>query len=91
MAQIRIPYGKSEQILNVSDDRLLAVLQPAASEITGQDQSGLVRNALENPVDSRVCVNFPEGKSRLSLSQVTIPVGAKPYHNAPFTGGDTQE
>ena len=79
MAQIRIPYGKSEQILNVSDDRLLAVLQPAASEITGQDQSGLVRNALENPVDSPRLCELSRGKKQIVIitSDHTRPVPSR--------------
>ena len=79
MAQIRIPYGKSEQIQNVSDDRLLAVLQPAASEITGQDQSGLVRNALENPVDSPRLCELSRGKKQIVIitSDHTRPVPSR--------------
>lgn len=38
MAEIRIPFGKTEQVLKVADERLKAVLTPSHTVLEGGTQ-----------------------------------------------------
>ena len=76
MAMIKIPYGRGEQVLNVPDERLLAVLCPEHGEEAHGSESDIVRTALENPVGSVKLRELVKGKQRIVLitSDHTRPV-----------------
>ncbi|MBQ8081568.1 MAG: nickel-dependent lactate racemase [Clostridia bacterium] len=51
MRALKLPYGRSEQVLHIDESRLRAVIAPR--EVTSdEDQEGLVRRALQNPIAS---------------------------------------
>lgn len=76
MAMINIPYGRGEQVLKISDDRLLAVLRPEHGEEEHKSESDIVKAALENPVGSAKLQELVKGKQKIVLitSDHTRPV-----------------
>lgn len=79
MAQIKIPYGNGEQILDICDTRLLAVLKPKKLETDVKDQSMLVKKALEDPVNSPPLCELAKGKKSVLVitSDHTRPVPSR--------------
>lgn len=76
MAMINIPYGRGEQVLNVPDKRLQAVLRPEHGEEEHKSESDIVKAALENPVGSVKLQELVKGKQKIVLitSDHTRPV-----------------
>lgn len=79
METIAIPYGKGTQLLHVPKQQLMAVLQPAHQSFVQKDESALVQEALENPVDSpRLCELAKERANILLItSDHTRPVPSR--------------
>ena len=53
MSDIKLPYGKEKLSINIPDDRLAGLLVSKANSYTArEDEMSLVRDAIENPIDS---------------------------------------
>ena len=84
MESIRIPYGKSQQVLHIEAENLKAVLTPRHPEKTDAAQEELVREALLHPISSPRVSELTEGKKNILLitsdhtrpvpSRVTLPL-----------------
>lgn len=76
MAIINIPFGKGKQQLDVSDERLRAVLLPKHDETAQESESDIVRAALENPIGSPKLRELVKGKQKIVFitSDHTRPV-----------------
>ena len=84
MESIRIPYGKSQQVLHIEAENLKAVLTPRHPEKTDAAQEELVREALLHPISSPRVSELAEGKKNILLitsdhtrpvpSRVTLPL-----------------
>ena len=87
MATVRIPYGKSLQMLEVADDRLQAVLTPRHAPAGGGDQEAIVQQALEKPIGSPRLCELARDKRKILLitsdhtrpvpSRITLPLYLK--------------
>lgn len=77
MAQIHIPYAKTHLVLEVSDNRLLGVLESKAHHfVPEKSQEELVRQALHNPIASPRLRELVRGKKKIVIiaSDHTRPV-----------------
>lgn len=76
MQYIQIPYGKGQLTLSVEDSRLAGVLLPAHNTDTTADEHTLVKNALENPIQSPRLCELAKNKKRFLVitSDHTRPV-----------------
>lgn len=79
MTEIRIPYGKGFQTLHVPEERLAAVIDAKHPEGTGEDQTEIVRSALENPVGSPRLREMVQDKKKILIisSDHTRPVPSR--------------
>ena len=77
MATIRIPYARTHMELQVSDDRLLGVLESKAHHYAPEfGQAELVRKALRHPFASPSLQELARGKKNIVIvtSDHTRPV-----------------
>ena len=76
MALISIPYGRGTQSVSVPDGQLRAVLTPAHGGLAGGEQSEIVQQALENPIESPRLADLAQGKENILVitSDHTRPV-----------------
>ena len=79
MKTIPIPYGKGQQQLHLSEDRLRAVLTPNHPEASHQEESQIVRDALANPIASERLSQIARGKKNILVitSDHTRPVPSR--------------
>jgi len=80
MNNIKLPFGHSHLNLNLSDDRLEAILTPAFKQKGGGlSQADIVRVAIENPIGSIRLSKLSIGKQNIVLisSDHTRPVPSK--------------
>ncbi|UHR02723.1 nickel-dependent lactate racemase [Peptoniphilus sp. GNH] len=83
MKKVRLPYSKEFIELEVDDD--VAILESKAHDFKpDKSQEELVREALENPIDSKRLCELAKGKKRITIitsdhtrpvpSRVTLPI-----------------
>ena len=80
MKKILLPYGQTKLELNLPEERIAGILESHAHEFKAEkSESELVRNALENPVDSPRLKDLVVGKKNIVLiaSDHTRPVPSK--------------
>lgn len=80
MSDIRLPYGKEKLSINIADDRLAGLLVSKANSYTArEDEMSLVRDAIENPIDSIRLKELVKGKNNIVMiaSDHTRPVPSK--------------
>lgn len=82
---IPLPYGSTTLPLHIEEERLKAVVLPQKDGCTdGRSQEELVREALENPIDSPRLREIARGKKKITLvtsdhtravpSRITLPL-----------------
>ncbi len=76
---IAIPFGKTKQYLHIDEERIHAVLKPAAQEAAAADQQGTVRKALASPIGSPRLSELAAGKKKIVVisSDHTRPVPSR--------------
>ena len=80
MKKILLPYGQTKLELNLPEERIAGILESHAHEFKAEkSESELVRDALENPVDSPRLKDLVVGKKNIVLiaSDHTRPVPSK--------------
>lgn len=80
MTNIKLPYGKEQVLLKVSEERLQSVLVSELHHYTPEvGQIDLVRNAMENPIGSDRLCEMAKGKEKIVIiaSDHTRPVPSK--------------
>ena len=79
MRTIEIPYGESRQTLRIDETRLAAVLSPEKLSATGRSETEIVKEALQNPVDSPRLAELAKGNNKILVitSDHTRPVPSK--------------
>lgn len=79
MKEIRIPFGKSTQVLHIEEARLNAVIDPKHPEGTGEKETDLVQRALENPIGTPRLRELVKGKQKILVitSDHTRPVPSR--------------
>ena len=80
MSDIKLPYGKEKLSINIPDDRLAGLLVSKANSYTArEDEMSLVRDAIENPIDSIRLKELVKGKNNIVMiaSDHTRPVPSK--------------
>ena len=76
MALLSLPYGRGHLSVSIDDNRLAAVLTPNHMAKGEKREQDLVREALENPIDSPGLCQLAQGKQRILIitSDHTRPV-----------------
>ena len=84
LKSIEIPYHTGTMPFHVEESNLEAVITPLAPESSGKSERELVRNALENPIDSLPLRELAAGKKKILLitsdhtrampSKITLPL-----------------
>ncbi len=80
MANITLPFGREKIVASIPDERLAGVLQSKAHDYKpAAGESGLVRQALENPIASPRLRELAKGKKNIVIisSDHTRPVPSK--------------
>ncbi len=80
MKTILLPYGKTKLELNIPEERLAGVLESHAEEYKApKSERELVRDALQNPIDSPRLKELVKGKKNIVMiaSDHTRPVPSK--------------
>ena len=79
MEIITIPYGKGEQLLQVNEKNLVAVLRPKEKERSGLEEKEIVKAALSDPINSVELCYLAKEKKKIVLitSDHTRPVPSK--------------
>lgn len=80
MAHFRIPYSRTFLELDLPDDQVAGVIESAAHHYEAKgDQETLVRQALENPIQSERLSEMAKGKNKIVIitSDHTRPVPSK--------------
>lgn len=83
--EIRIPYSDNYKTLNVDEAKIKAILTPELDEFAANtDESEIVKNALNNPIESKRLCDIVKGSKRLLLitsdhtrplpSKITLPI-----------------
>lgn len=83
--EIRIPYSDNYKTLNVDEAKIKAILTPGLDEFAANtDESEIVKNALNNPIESKRLCDIVKGSKKLLLitsdhtrplpSKITLPV-----------------
>lgn len=80
MKTIKLPYGKGTLDLNIPEERLAGILESHAHEFKAEkSEAEIVREALENPIDSPRLRELVKGKKNIVMiaSDHTRPVPSK--------------
>ena len=83
--EIRIPYSDNYKTLNVDEAKIKAILTPGLDEFAANtDESEIVKNALNNPIESKRLCDIVKGSKKLLLitsdhtrplpSKITLPI-----------------
>ena len=82
--KIEIPYGKTKQTLEISEDRVRAVISPRKPEAESRTQEQIVRDALEHPIGSLRLGELAKDKEKILVitsdhtrplpSHITLPL-----------------
>lgn len=65
MKTIKLPYGKGTLDLNIPEERLAGILESHAHEFKAEkSEAEIVREALENPIDSPRLRELVKGKKK---------------------------
>lgn len=78
--KIKLPYGKSYQETEISDQRIKAILESSLEEYNpSDDQLTIVKKAMENPIESKRLKDLAIGKKKvvILISDHTRPVPSK--------------
>lgn len=78
--KIKLPYGKSYQEAEISDQRIKAILESSLEEYNpSDDQLTIVKKAMENPIESKRLKDLAIGKKKvvILISDHTRPVPSK--------------
>ena len=78
--KIKVPYGKGFQEAEIEDSRLLGILESSLEEYEPKEnQDDLVKNAMENPIESDKLEELAKGKDKvvILISDHTRPVPSK--------------
>lgn len=80
MTKVKIPYSREFIPLDIPDKNIEGILESTAHHFKpDEDQESLVKNALENPIDSLLLRELAKGKEKIVLitSDHTRPVPSK--------------